>query len=140
MKRDFFSIFALIFVLTATLFGCLTFYLLNLKSLGDHGMLVAGGLGFLCGAVFGVGIGYFVRTAAYSFDIDPCVDIDTRLQILLLDMGYRLENRFKKVMTFIPTFRAGIFADRIRAELMPGYVMLEGPYWHIEKIRRALGV
>lgn len=140
MRRNFKEIFMVVFPLTAMLFGGMTYFLLNLKSLGPHGMMMAGGLGFACGIVFGVGVGYFVRSLEYGFDIDPSVDIITRLQLLLLEMGYRLDNQFQKIITFEPTMRAGIFADRIRVEMMPGHVKIEGPHWHVEKIRATLGV
>ncbi|NDE89841.1 MAG: hypothetical protein EB059_01675 [Alphaproteobacteria bacterium] len=140
MKRKFGDIFFVVFPLTAILFGALTYFLLNFKSLGPHGMMMALGLGVMCGMVFGIGVGYFVRSLEYAFDIDPSVDISTRLQLLLIGMGYRIDNQFQKIMTFQPTVRAGIFADRIRIEMMPGHIRMEGPHWHIEKIRATLGV
>ncbi|MBI3418768.1 MAG: hypothetical protein HY053_01350 [Proteobacteria bacterium] len=140
MTRSFKDIFLIVFPLTALLFGGMTYYLLNLKTLGSHGLWMAVGLGFGCGAVFGTGIGYFVRSFEFDFDIDPSVDIDTRLQLLMLEMGYRLEDRMKKVVIFSPTLRAGILADRIRVELMPGHVKIGGPVYHLEQIRKKLGV
>lgn len=140
MGRGFKDIFLIVFPLTAALFGGMTYFLLNLKTLGMEGVWMAVGLGFACGLVFGVGVGYFVRSMEYSFDIDPMVDISTRLQLLLLEMGYRLGHQFKKVITFEPTLRAGIFADRIRVEMMQGTVRMEGPRWHIERLRSKLGV
>lgn len=138
--RSFKDIFMVVFPLTALLFGGMLYFLLNLKTLGPHGMWMAIGLGFACGVVFGVGVGYFVRSLEFTFEIDPSVDISTRLQLLLLEMGYRLDNQFQKVITFAPTIRAGIFSDRIRVELLNGAVRLEGPRWHLEQIREKLGV
>src|ERR1043166_9109669 len=100
MNRGFKDIFLIIFPLTAILFGALL-YFLNLKALGPQGVWLAVSLGFACGLVFGVGVGYFARTMEYSFDIDPTVDMQTRMQLLLLEMGYQLDNQFKKVMTFV---------------------------------------
>lgn len=138
--RSFKDIFILVFPLTAVLFGAMTYFLLNLKTLGEQGVWMAVGLGFACGVVFGVGVGYFVRSLDFKFEVDPSVDIFTRLQVLLLDMGYRLESQFQKVITFEPTMRAGIFSDRIRVELLQGEVRIEGPRWHLERLREKLGV
>ena len=140
MKRKFTDIFLIIFPLTALVFGTMTYFLLNFKSQGQQGLWMAGGLGMMCGVVFGVGVGYFVRSLEYDFDIDPSIDISARLQLLLLEMGYRVDNQFQKVITFKPTVRAGIFSDRIRVELVPGHVRIEGPHWHIEKLRAELRV
>jgi hypothetical protein len=140
MKRKFSGIFLIIFPLTALLFGVMTYFLLNFKSHGQHGVAMACGLGVMCGMVFGIGVGYFVRSLEYDFDIDPSIDISTRLQLMLSEMGYRVDNQFQKIITFKPTMRAGIFADRIRVEIIPGHVRIEGPHWHIEKICSNLGV
>lgn len=140
MQRKFSDIFLIVFPLTALVFGAMTYFLLGLKVHGTHGLYMAVGLGFMCGIVFGVGVGYFVRSLEYEFDIDPSVDIATRLQLVLLEMGYRIDSQFKKVITFKPTMRAGIFADRIRVELVSGHVRLEGPHWHVERIRATLGI
>ena len=101
---------------------------------------MAVGLGFMCGMVFGTGIGYLVRSTEVEVPVDPSVDIFTRLQLLLLSMGYRLDNQFQKVITFEPTMRAGIFSDRIRVELLQGMIKIGGPVYHLEKIRTKLGV
>lgn len=138
--RSFKDIFFIIFPLTALAFGGLTYYLLKLQLLGPQGLWVAVGLGFGCGMVFGIGVGYFVRGIEFSFEVDSSIDINTRLQLMLLEMGYRLEDRFQKVMVFAPTLRAGIFADRIRVELIPGTVKMGGPVYHLEKVREKLGV
>lgn len=140
MKRKFSDIFLMVFPLTAIVFGALIYFLWNLKSQGHNGLYLAGGLGLGCGLVFGTGVGLFVRSLAYEFDVDPSIDIVTRLQLLLLNMGYRVENQFKKVMLFSPTMRAGMFADRIRIEINQGHISVEGPRLHVEKIRNALAV
>ena len=140
VKRSFETIFIRVFPLTGMLFGALTYYLLNLQMLGERGTLLAVMMGFTCGMVFGVATGYFVRSDLYEFEVDPSVDIFTRLQLQLINMGYRLEHQFKKVITFQPGFRAGIFADRIRVEFIQGTVRIEGPALHLEKIRATLGV
>jgi hypothetical protein len=140
MRRTFKDIFLLIFPLTGLMFGGMTYFLLKFHTLGMQGIYMAVGLGFGCGIVFGIGIGYMVRSTEISFDIDPSIDIQTRLQLLLLEMGYRMGERFQKVIIFNPTMRAGIFADRIRIEMIPGLVKMEGPVYHIEKIRTSLGV
>ena len=140
MKRKFTDIFFVVFPLTGLVFGALIYFLWHLKSQGQHGMMMAGGFGVAIGIVFGMGVGFFVRSLAYEFAVDPSVDIVTRLQLLLLEMGYRVENQFKKVMLFSPTVRAGIFADRIRVEINNGHVAIEGPHWHVEKIRNSLAI
>lgn len=139
MGRSFKDIFLIVFPLTGLLFGALTYYLLNLKSLGPQGMYMAVALGFACGIVFGVGIGYFVRSSEVTLPVDQSVDIFTRMQLLLGGMGYRLDNQFQKVITFAPTLRAGLFSDHIRVELMPGLVKVSGPVYHVERLREKLG-
>jgi hypothetical protein len=62
------------------------------------------------------------------------------MQLLLLDMGYRLDNQFQKIITFQPTVRAGLFADRIRIEIKHGQVQIEGPLYHLEQLRLKMGV
>ena len=138
--RSFKDIFFMVFPLTAALFGGMTYFLLNLHSLGTKGVMTAAGLGFACGIVFGVGVGYFVRSLIFQFNLDPSVDIYTRLQLILLEMGYRLDNKFQKIVTFAPTARAGIFADTVRVEFMQGTVRIEGPRWHMEQLRIKLNV
>jgi hypothetical protein len=140
LRRSFTDIFLLIFPLTGLMFGGMTYFLLKFHTLGVQGIYLAVGLGFGCGMVFGIGIGYMVRSAEVSLEIDPSVDIQTRLQLILLEMGYRMGERFQKVIIFNPTLRAGIFSDRIRVELIPGMVKLEGPVYHVEKIRTTLGL
>lgn len=138
--RSFKDIFLIVFPLTAVVFGGMVYYLLRFHTLGEKGLMMAGGLGLACGLVFGIGVGYYARSLEIDFEIDPSVDICTRLQLLLLEMGYRLDNQFQRVITFEPTMRAGIFADRIRVELANGSVHLEGPRLHLEKLRQKLGV
>lgn len=138
--RSFKDIFFIVFPLTALVFGGLLYFLFDLDARGSSGMMLAVGLGFGCGAVFGIGIGYFVRSLDFTFEVDPSVDIVTRLQLMLGEMGYRLDNQFQKIITFVPTMRAGIFADQVRVELMQGAVRIEGPRWHLECIRQKLGV
>lgn len=140
MQRKFSDIFLVVFPLTTIVFGALIYVLWDLKSQGQHGLFLAGALGVGCGIIFGTGVGLFVRSLAYEFDIDPSIDIVTRLQLLLLNMGYRVENQFKKVMLFSPTMRAGIFADRIRIEINKGHIAVEGPRLHVEKIRNSLAI
>jgi hypothetical protein len=140
MGRSFKDIFIVVFPLTGALFGVLVYFLLRLGTIGPNGMTTAAGLGFICGMVFGIGVGYFVRSLDYSFDIDPSINIAPRLQTLIMGMGYRYDTQLEKIMTFEPTVRAGMFADRIRVELMPRRVRLEGPHWHIQKIRTTLRV
>jgi NhaP-type Na+/H+ or K+/H+ antiporter len=140
MGRSFRDIFLLVFPLTGLLFGGMTYYLLNMKVLGMNGLLMAVGLGFACGLVFGIGIGYLVRSYEITVNIDPKVDIYTRLQLLLGQMGYRLGDQFQRVVIFEPTLRAGIFADRIRLEMLQGQIKLEGPNYHLDRIRTQLGV
>lgn len=140
MGRGFKDIFMVVFSLTGMLFGALTYFLLNLDTLGGNGLWIALGLGVACGLTFGIAVGYFVRSMEFTFNIDPSVDIFTRMQLLLLEMGYKLDNQFKKVITFQPTLRAGIFADHIRVEMMQGTVRMEGPHWHLERLREKLGV
>jgi NhaP-type Na+/H+ or K+/H+ antiporter len=140
LNRSFKDIFVLVFPLTGLLFGAMTYFLLNLKTLGPQGLWMAIGLGFACGMVFGIGVGYFVRSLEITFEVDPTIDLHTRLQLILLDMGYRLGDQFQKVITFEPTVRAGIFADRIRVEFIHGTVRMDGPRWHLERLREKLGV
>lgn len=140
MNRSFKEIFLIVFPLTGVAFGALVYFLMRFNTLGEKGIMMASILGLACGIVFGIGTGYFVRSLEYDFDIDPSVDIHTRLQLLLVEMGYRLDNQFQKIITFEPTMRAGIFADRIRVELMPGHIKIEGPHWHLEQLRQRLGV
>ncbi len=140
MGRSFKDIFLIVFPLTGLLFGGLLYYLLNLKSMGAPGMQTAAGLGLACGLVFGVGIGYLVRTNEVTLPVDASVDVYTRLQLILLQMGYRLDTQFQKVVTFEPTLRAGIFADRIRVELVPGQIRIGGPVYHLEQIQDRLGL
>ncbi len=140
MKRNFSDIFLLVGSLTGLVFGTLIYFLWDLKSQGSHGLMLAGALGLGCGLVFGLGVGFFVRSLEYQFTLDPSVDITTRLQLLLSTMGYRSDNQFRKILLFSPTVRAGIFADRIRVEINNGHVAIEGPRWHVEKIRTALSV
>ncbi len=140
MKRNFGEIFLVVFPLTGLVFGTLIYFLWNLNAHGTNGLLMASSLGLGCGLVFGFGVGFFVRSLEYQFTVDPSVDIATRLQLLLLNMGYRADNAFKKVMLFSPTVRAGIFADRIRVEINNGHVSVEGPRLHVEKIRTELAV
>ena len=140
MKRNFGDIFLVVFPLTGLVFGALIYFLWNLKAQGNHGLLLAGGLGLGCGMVFGLFVGFFVRSLEYQFTVDPSIDIATRLQLLLLNMGYRADNAFKKVLLFSPTVRAGIFADRIRVEINNGHVAIYGPRLHVEKIRAELAV
>lgn len=140
MKRRFSDIFLVVFPLTGLMFGALIYVLWNLKAQGTHGIMVAGGLGAACGLVFGIGVGLFVRSLSYEFNVDPSIDIATRIQLLLHSMGYRPENQFKKVLLFSPTVRAGIFADRIRVEINTGHVAIEGPYLHVEKLRNVLAI
>ncbi len=140
MGRSFKDIFFVVFPLTGLLFGAMMYYLLNLKTLGEHGLWMAVGLGFACGTVFGIGVGYLVRTNEITFAVDPSVDIFTRLQLLLIGMGYKLDNQFQKVITFEPTMRAGILSDRIRVEMMQGMIKIGGPVYHLDKIRAQLGV
>jgi hypothetical protein len=138
--RSFKDIFLLVFPLTGLLFGGMLYYLFNLNQSGTSGLMMAVALGFACGIVFGVGIGYLVRSNEIELPMDPSVDIFTRLQLLLLSMGYRLDNQFQKVITFEPTMRAGILSDRIRVELLQGMIKIGGPVYHLEKIREKLGV
>lgn len=134
------------FPLTGLLFGVLIYYLPHLLPFVTHpepnpnSIWVAIGLGFFCGTVFGVGLGYLVRTTEVVIPVDPSVDMYTRLQLLLADMGYRLGDRFQKVVIFEPSFRAGIFADRVRLEMQQGQIKLEGPVYHLEHICSKLGV
>jgi hypothetical protein len=130
----------LIFPTTALLFGAMIYYLMKLDTLGTNGLIMAIGLGLATGLTFGIGVGYFARGMEISFAFDPSVDIHMRMQLLLLEMGYRLDNQFQKIMTFAPTMRAGLFADRIRIELKQGQVLVEGPRYHLEKLREKMGV
>lgn len=139
MRRTFAEIFLLIFPSTALLFGGLVYYLMRLGTQGTHGLVVAASLGIGCGLVFGIGIGYFARGMELSLPIDPSVDVHTRLQLMLLDMGYRMDNQFQKIITFAPTVRAGLFADRIRVEIKHGALLMEGPRYHLEQVREKLG-
>lgn len=140
MNRSFKDIFLVVFPLTAITFSGLVYLLMRFHTLGEKGVFMAAILGVALGLVFGIGVGTFVRSLEVSFPVDPSVDIYTRLQLMLLEMGYRLDNQFQKIVTFKPTMRAGIFSDQIRVELMHGMVKLEGPRWHLEKLRANLGV
>jgi hypothetical protein len=141
MSRGFKDIFLVVFPLTALLFGVMTYFLLQLNTLGSKGFMMALGLGFSCGIVFGCGVGYYVRTLEFDFEVDhQHTDVYTRLQLTLLEMGYRLDNHFQRVITFEPTMRAGIFADHIRVEMAPGRIIIGGPRWHLEKLRDKLGI
>ncbi|HVY12981.1 MAG TPA: hypothetical protein VHB73_05390 [Alphaproteobacteria bacterium] len=140
MGRSFKDIFLLVFPLTGLPFGVLTYYLLHFQTLGERGLWMAVGLGVACGLVFGIGIAYFVRSSEITVAVDPSIDVYTRIQLLLLRMGYRLDNQFQKVVTFKPTFRAGIFADHIRIELSPGVAKISGPVYHLDIIQAKLGV
>lgn len=139
MRRSFAEIFLLIFPTTALMFGGLVYYLMRLNTLGTQGLVMASGLGIGCGLVFGIGVGYFARGLEITLPIDPSVDVHTRLQLMLLDMGYRIDNQFQKIITFAPTVRAGLFADRIRVEIKHGALQMEGPRYHLEKVRDMLG-
>lgn len=140
MRRGFTEIFLLIFPTTALLFGALVYFLMKLDTLGMNGLLMAMGLGIACGLVFGIGVGYFARGMEFAFPVDPSVDVHTRMQLVLLDMGYRLDSQFQKIITFQPTMRAGLFADRIRVELKQGEVLIEGPRYHLEQMRLRMGI
>jgi hypothetical protein len=140
MRRSFRDIFIVIFPMTALLFGGMTYVLLRLHALGIDGMLMAIGLGFGCGMVFGIGVGYLARSVEVTMQFDPSVDFFARLQLFLQEMGYRPENQFQKVITFEPTTRAGIFADRVRVELLHGAIRVEGPRYHLEKLQQRFGV
>ena len=140
MGRTFIQIFASVFLSAGLVFGGLTFTLMRLHTYGAAGLAVAAGLGVLCGTLFGVLVGYYARTLRYEFECDASVDIPLRLELLLKRMGYQLETRFQKVITFRPTLRAGLLSDRVRVELLSGRIVLEGPQGHIEKIRATLGV
>ena len=140
MRRGFTEIFLLIFPTTALVFGVLVYFLMHLDTIGLNGLMMAIGLGIACGLTFGIGVGYFARGMEFSFPTDPTADMTMRLQLALLDMGYRLDHQFQKIITFEPTMRAGLFADRIRVEFKQGEVIIEGPQYHLEKLRENLGV
>ena len=140
MRRSFAEIFLLIFPTTSLLFGAMVYYMLKLDTLGMNGLLMAVGLGLGTGLVFGIGIGYFARGMEFAFAVDPTTDVHTRMQLILLEMGYRLDNQFQKIMTFSPTLRAGLFSDRIRIEFKHNEVQVEGPRYHLEQLRERLGV
>ncbi len=140
MRRSFVEIFLLVFPSTALVFGGLLYFLMHLNTFGLNGLLFAMGMGIACGLVFGIGIGYFARGGELSFAIESAKDAQTQLQIALLQMGYRIDNQFQRIMLFQPTMRAGLFADRIRVEFRSGEVLIEGPQYHLERLRVNLGV
>jgi uncharacterized protein YneF (UPF0154 family) len=140
MKRQFTDVFFVVMPLTALMFGAIIYFFSSLKAHGHQGIVLACMLGATSGIVFGIIFGYFVRSLEYDFNVDPKVAIAPRLQMLMMDMGYRMENQFSKVMTFKPTLRAGVFADRIRVEFTEGHVRIEGPHWHVERVRSNLSL
>ena len=134
LVRGFFPIFQLIFLLTAFLFGGLCFWLLALPW---HSAVI---LGIACGTVFGVGIGYFVRNWQVAVASDGAGALEQRLQLALIEMGYRLDDRFSRVLTFRPTLRSGILSDRFTVELHGDHLRITGPQYHLERLAEKLGV
>ena len=132
MRRSFLDVFLLVLPLAGLTFGLLVYALMLHRHEDGVGLSVA--LGLICGTVFGVGAGYFVRTLEYVADVEASGDMSLRIEMALVEMGYRLEHRYQKVVTFRPSLRAGLFADRIRVELMNSRLRLEGPHLHVEKL------
>lgn len=131
--RSFKDIFLLLFPLTTFVVGALAYSLL-------HSLVFASVAGGGCGLVVGGMAGYYGRSFEFVFDFDPSINIYTQLQLLLLEMGYRLDNQFQRVITFAPTARAGLFSSHIRVEINTNSVKLEGARWHIHQLRDKLGV
>lgn len=138
MRNTIIDLLLRIFPLTAIAFG-VAIYGLMLHRHPD-GIIISVFLAFLCGSVFGVGIGLLARTNEYRADTDLSPLFMWPLQMALLELGYRREHQLQKIVTYQPMLRAGIFADRIRIEFLQGGCRIEGPAHHVERLVAKLGV
>ncbi|RTL65404.1 MAG: hypothetical protein EKK41_20180 [Hyphomicrobiales bacterium] len=137
MLNSFFQIVWLVLPTTGLTFGGILYGLMLHRH--PKGMILAFVLGLLCGLIFGVGIGYFCRRVEHEVRVDSVGVLGRQIAMVLQRMGYSQEHVFNKVVTYRPTLRAGLFADRIRVETMSGCARIEGPHKHVEHLISKLG-
>lgn len=133
-ERTFFSVFQNLFFVTGIPFALILYGMLDLP--WHRALIVA----IVAGIILGLSIAYFVRGSEVSFATDPSANMGMHIAAMLYDMGYRKEHQFHKTTTFKPTWRAGLFADRVVMNLHESEVMLCGPKLHVDKIMRHMGV
>jgi len=133
-ERTFFSVFQALFFITGIPFALILWGMLDLP--WHRAVIVA----IVAGIVLGLSAAYFVRGSEVSFAHDPTTDFNMHISALLYEMGYRKEHHFHRTTTFLPTWKAGIFADRMILNVYDQEVMLCGPKFHVDKITRHLGV
>ncbi|MGE3770500.1 MAG: hypothetical protein AB7G06_06055 [Bdellovibrionales bacterium] len=133
-ERTFFSIFQTLFFVTGIPFALILWGMLDLP--WHRAVIVA----IVAGIVIGMGFAFFVRGSEVSFASDPNTDFGVRIAAMLFEMGYKKEHHFHRTTTYQPTWRSGLFADRMIVNLHDHEVMLCGPKMHVDKITRHLGV
>jgi hypothetical protein len=133
-ERSFFSIFQSLFFITGIPFALILWGMLDLP--WHRAVIVA----IVAGIVLGLSFAYFLRGSEVSFASDPNTDFGMRIAAMLYDMGYKKEHQFHRTTTYRPTWRAGLFADRVIVNVHDQEVMLCGPKLHIDKLTRYLGV
>jgi hypothetical protein len=133
-ERSFFSIFQKLFFITGIPFALILWGMLDLPV--NKAIIVA----IVAGITLGLVTAYFVRGSEISFANDPSTDLGMRIAAMLYDMGYKKEHHFHRTTTYMPTWRAGLFADRVIVNVHEQEVMICGPKVHVDKITRQLGV
>ncbi|QQR69292.1 MAG: hypothetical protein IPI58_00990 [Alphaproteobacteria bacterium] len=132
--RSFLQIMLLIGLGSALTFGMIYWRITNVPP------TTAIVIGIMVGLVFGVGIGYHAQEYALSLGSSGQPgDPSLHLQLLLGRMGYRVETRMQHMMTFKPTLKAGLFADRIRVEFLGSQMNVSGPRHHITRLQNDMG-
>lgn len=133
-ERSFFSIFQTLFFVTGIPFALILWGILDLPL--NQAVIVA----IVAGIIFGLTTAYFVRGSEISFANDTSTDLGMHIAAMLYDMGYKKEHHFHRTTTYMPTWRAGLFADRMIVNVHETEVMICGPKLHVDKVTKQLGV
>ncbi len=138
--RSFWGTFSMIAGVTSLPFALLWSWLfaqMNGMSFGNVlSVGIWGGLGF--GVLFGFTMAFFLKGEMRRIPVSDPAQFRDRLTMMMAQIGYIPETQTEKILTYRPSYQAGLLSGRITVAISSNEAVMVGPTMHVRKLSNSI--
>lgn len=122
--------------ITALPFGILWSWLFSFLQQRPFGEILPFGLGagLFFGLFFSLAMAFFLKGETATVEIADKKEFISWLNVALSELGYYPTTQFEDLLTYKPSFQAGLAAGRISVQLRDGRAVVVGPKMYVKKL------